>query len=99
MSTASTEIDQLFSVLTHPTRRHLLLILDAQETNTLSGTDLLDALTERLDKSRQTLQVHLHHIHAPKLAAAGVILYDENTGDVQVGPQFSAAVQVLTTLE
>lgn len=99
MSTASCEIDQLFSVLAHPTRHHLLSILDAQETNTLSRAELLDALTNRLDKSRRTLRVHLHHIHAPKLAAAEIILYDEDTGDVRVGLQFNAAVRALTILE
>lgn len=99
MSAAPREIDRLFSVFEHPIRRHLVSILDERTADELSGEAVLDVLTDRLNEPRQDLRVTLHHVHAPKLAAGGVITYDEGTGEVRGGPRFEAAARLLARAE
>ena len=98
--TFSTET--LFQSLAHPRRRTILHHLVENGDETVA----LDELTETIatDGGTATIshesddtrtRVELHHVHLPKLAAAGIIEYDADRHTVQ----YRASVQVETLLE
>lgn len=101
------ETDDLLDCLANTRRRVLLARLDDNRTP-ISGCELArlvaasettapeDGLpTERI----QRVYLSLHHGHLPKLAAADVVDYDEETHRVAEGPRFDAALEFLERVE
>lgn len=79
--------DGLFQQLSHPLRRRVL--------RELAGADALDvaALAAGSDPERARLQ--LHHVPLPKLAAAGYVEWDPDSGTLARAPRFGAVEPVL----
>lgn len=85
-------LDPAFSLLADEHRRHLLYLLREHGSATLD--DLADVLTGWLavrhgdgvatPDDRQRILVRLYHVHVPKLASAGVVAFDEDSGTVSL---------------
>lgn len=83
-------LDPAFSLLADEHRRHLLYLLREHGSATLD--DLADVLTAWLavrhgdgvatPEDRQQIYMRLYHAHVPKLASAGVVEFDEDSGTV-----------------
>lgn len=43
----------------------------------------------------ESLEVRMHHVHLPKLEAAGLIEWDRATNEVQKGPRFEEVCPLL----
>lgn len=100
-------LDETFDLLTHPHRRYILYYLTREservEIETLAtaiatwdgGHTGTDRRTDRTD-----VAIALHHIHLPKLADAGIITFDANTGCIELrelnghGPVLDEAAQI-----
>lgn len=70
-----------------------------------SITRVIDAITECLAEVGQIqyensdqVKVQLYHIHLPKLAATGMIDYDQETGLIQTTEAVESANQVMTAV-
>lgn len=83
-------LDSTFRLLADEHRRHLLYLVREHESMTLD--DLADVLTGWLavrhgddattPEDRQQMYTRLYHVHVPKLAATGVVEFDEDSGTV-----------------
>lgn len=92
-----TDIDQLFRVLGDARRRRILVRLRDADP----GAEF-DASPEELglgDGSRDELEISLVHVHLPKLARAGLIVWDREEGTVRRGPRFGSVEPVIDLLE
>ena len=87
-------LDELFSVLAHTRRRHVLTLTGGRRGGT-DVTELARSIAERerdrehaepQAESVRSIAVALHHVHLPKLAAAGLIEYDCEEGVVASNP-------------
>lgn len=86
------EVDEVFDLLGHPQRRHLL---DALGTDTeVPIDDLVDVVVERERNTRgpspgagryDEVRLTLFHSHLPKLEGADVVNCEYSTGTVTVG--------------
>lgn len=81
-------VDTRLDVLAHPERRRLLAALletgPATEVPVAPERDAGDAL-----------RIAMHHVHVPKLVAAGVVVRGERPQHVRRGPAFDAVVPLL----
>ncbi|WP_226039068.1 hypothetical protein [Natrinema sp. DC36] len=86
----SIPIDSSFVALSDPCRRSLCRYAMRTETEHVSHEELVDYVVERApepvaaDADRRTVATELVHIHLPKLADAGLIEYDRQSGVVHV---------------
>jgi len=77
--------DRLFECLQAKPRRRLLTgLAGRQPTETVHFTEL------RADESAPGTPIHAEyvHIHLPQLAAAGYIVWDEQSHEISQGPRF-----------
>lgn len=86
-------LDALFEVLADAQRRSVLVYLDERDGNVAAFTDLIDALADE-DAStdeRERIATRLRHAHVPKLAASGLVEYDDRSDVVRYrgGPAVS----------
>lgn len=72
--------DDAFALLADPRRRRVLAVLDDRRRATVE--DLANALADGAD-DRARLAASLTHGHLPKLADAGVVVYDADAGVVE----------------
>jgi len=87
------KLDALFEILADAQRRRILAHLDERDDDVATVADLRDALADG-DAStgeRERIAIRLHHAHVPKLAAAGLVEYDDRSGMVRYlgGPAVS----------
>ncbi|WP_226005549.1 DUF7344 domain-containing protein [Natrinema salinisoli] len=84
-------LTETFDLLTHPYRRYALYYL-TRESETVSIDTLAAAIatwdgdhtgTEPSTDSRD-VEAALHHAHIPKLADAGIVLFDVNGGTIEL---------------
>jgi len=84
--------DRVFDILSSPRRRYVLYFLRT-EPNPIQLTDLAehvaawenDTTVEELStQQRKRVYVSLYQTHLPKLAEAGLVDYDEETGAVAI---------------
>jgi len=84
--------DRIFDILSSPRRRYVLYFLRT-EPNPIQLTDLAehvaawenDTTVEELStQQRKRVYVSLYQTHLPKLAEAGLVNYDEESGDVSI---------------
>lgn len=90
-------LDEIHSILASPIRRVLLDRFLKGETTTIEtmATDLA-ANDEVPYDDPERLKRNLHHIHLPKLAAAGLIDFDHGTGTIRMNGPLEKAYQVMT---
>lgn len=95
-------VESLRDVLSHPTRRALLYALGRTETTTLEAVarTLVEPDEYRFDggtrlEETNRGEVALHHVHLPKMAAAGVIDYDPEAKTVETNDTTDAAYDLL----
>lgn len=78
----SSNIDRIFESLSHRHRRLILLCI--QDADVTQQADLL--FREGTDP--ETTELELTHTHLPKLAEAGYIEWDQETGEISKGPRY-----------
>ena len=90
-------LERTYEVLSHPTRRVLLRRLRDVETTTVraAAANLVEA--ERIEDPDR-VEVMLYHVHLPKLADAGILGYDPDTGAIRTNETTGAVYDVLETL-
>lgn len=100
---AAAELDAAFGVLADVHRRYALNYLRDRESATLDevATVVAGWLGTRDDptgvvtpRHRDSVRTALHHVHLPRLAAAGFVSYDADSGDVTLEslPEFVETV-------
>ena len=82
---SSRRLDRAFRLLAAPERRVLLSVLQGRDGGPVDVSTLADELSARLrehdpDRVRtpDDLQIALHHVHLPKLEAAGVVEWSDD---------------------
>lgn len=95
----------ILSALAHEHRRAIVAALLNAPGTTLEYDALVDSVAARIEaddadrssaEARQRLRIGLHHLHLPKLQAAGIVDFEAEPGSVQfVGDDL---VQDLMTL-
>jgi len=89
--------DRIFDILSSPRRRYVLYFLRT-EPNPIQLTELAehvaawenDTTVEELStQQRKRVYVSLYQTHLPKLAEAGLVEYDEESGDVTTASKAS----------
>jgi len=114
MSEDSVVLDTVLDLGGDQHRRIVLAVL-AHEQRSLTMHDLTKTivkhnhhapLREMPKESLSEVQISLHHVHLPKIDAAGLIEYDQDRGLVepteqfeQVQPQLSALIEADPVLE
>jgi len=90
--------DRVFDILSSPRRRYVLYFLRTEESP-IQLTDLAehvaawenDTTVEELSsQQRKRVYVSLYQTHLPKLAEAGLVEYDDESGEVAVAGRTSA---------
>jgi DNA-binding transcriptional ArsR family regulator len=86
-------LDALFEVLADAKRRHVLAYLDECDGDVATVTEVRDALADddASTDERERIATRLHHAHLPKLAAAGLVEFDDRGGTIRfrAGPEIS----------
>lgn len=72
----------LFSLLASARRREVLSVLDGADAPTVEDLAERIAAREAGAPSTHEVEVSLVHAHLPKLEAAGLLEYDDETGEV-----------------
>lgn len=84
-------LDKALQHLSHRHRR--LILIELQKTEMLSERDLL-----LRNDDPETANVSLKHAHLPKLADAGYIAWDPETGTIERGPAFDEIAPLLDSI-
>ncbi|RLM88460.1 helix-turn-helix transcriptional regulator [Haloarcula sp. Atlit-7R] len=83
-------LNELFEILSHEYRRRILLAVAQQ--NPQDEADITsEAVAEEHGDDGDALEhvkTGLHHVHLPKLADAGFIDWDRDSGTITRGPRF-----------
>ncbi|WP_129116135.1 DUF7344 domain-containing protein [Halegenticoccus tardaugens] len=87
-------LDRMFDALSHLYRRRVLLPLSNYSPRDKADLPIDELVTE--DDDLEQLTVALYHTHLPKLAKAGYIDWDKDTGTIRRGPHFEEASQYLS---
>jgi len=77
------EVDSVFELLANRRRRVVIEVLRASPRGTLEVPTLVDAVATTGDVASDGVASSLYHRDLPKLAAAGVISYDEENDVVE----------------
>jgi len=89
--------DRVFDILSSPRRRYVLYFLRT-EPNPIQLTDLAEhvaawenntTVEELSTQQRKRVYVSLYQTHLPKLADAGLVEYDEDSGNVSIASKAS----------
>ncbi|WP_143423184.1 DUF7344 domain-containing protein [Halegenticoccus soli] len=84
----------MFDALSHQYRRRVLFPLNNYSPRDKAELSVDEFVAEGDDFER--LKVALYHTHLPKLAKAGYIEWDKDTGTVRRGPNFEEISQYLS---
>lgn len=85
----------VFDALSHRYRRHALRSLSPVSPSTVVDVArYITATTEETDV--ETVSARLHHVHLPKLAAAGLLEYRPEDGTVRLSATGESARQIET---
>ena len=87
-------LDELLGCLAHPQRRGLLRALADDGPQSVAAI----ASHENRSPERSATRVKAHHVHLPKLEAAGVIRWDRETDRIEEGPSFTRIRPMLEAL-
>jgi hypothetical protein len=89
-------LDDVFDVLSHTTRRRIVLRLYRKEGN--DGVRLSEVVADH-PRDRARVEVGLVHSHLPRLEENGFIEWDRPAGRIQKGPHFDALEPVVAAIE
>lgn len=99
-------IDRFWETLSHPMRRATLQALKGTEKTTVEtaaseipSTDAYRTDGGRLPEESDRVEVMLHHHHLPKMANAGAIDYDRESGTIQTNSTTERICDLMDTLE
>lgn len=84
--TESITLDQLFTSLSHPSRRRILTTL--AEQNPRDQTEFESPHFKSEDEELEQFRTTLYHNHLPHLARAGFIDWDRDSDIITRGPNF-----------
>lgn len=84
--TESTTLDQLFTCLSHPTRRRILTTLAADNPRDKEEFESPDFKPE--DEELALFRTQLYHHHLPHLEEGGYIAWDRDADIITRGPNF-----------
>lgn len=92
-SAETATIDRVCSLLATDTCRAVLAYFDASTTQTASLDDLTEYVATRQPntRTRERVQLRLHHVGLPKLEGAGFVDYDVRTATVRYRGRDTAA--------
>ena len=93
--TSIAEPDDLFDTLANADRRFVLAHLSQRETGPTLGS-LAAALAAKSDElPDKEARIALHHVHLPKLEAAGLLEYDDT---IELTDKAGASLELLDQL-
>lgn len=94
-------VDDVMEHLANDDRRAILRYVAEHGDDTLSRRQLLDHLAARSNGApdRRRLDVCLHHLHLPALAAEDVLGYDADVGAVRKGSDWHLVRPYLTAFD
>ncbi|KTG18023.1 DUF7344 domain-containing protein [Haloferax profundi] len=84
---AGDSLSELFDALRHVYRRRILMTV-AQQNSQDEDDITSESIADGNDDALEHLQLELYHIHLPKLADAGFIDWDRDSGVITRGPRF-----------
>jgi Ser-tRNA(Ala) deacylase AlaX len=87
----------MFNALTHPYRRHVLVLVGEYNPRDEDEFVVEDITTE--DDDLELLTTELYHVHLPKLVDAGYIEWDEETRIIRRGPNFEEIAPLLRLMD
>lgn len=87
------ELDRMFDILSHPTRRRILTLLSDLNPSDGDEFDPTEIATENDDP--QLLATELHHRHLPYLEERGYIKWDRETRTIRRGSQFDQVLPLI----
>jgi len=98
--TEERSLAELFDLLSHPRRRFVIHALQrsqrALDTTTLAkriaAWESTASAAGASEPAADAVAVSLHHTHLPKLAEAGLLVYDETPGRVGTADRTSAGL-------
>lgn len=85
----SSSLSELFEILSHTRRRRILVAVaqqNPQDEDDITSVSVADEHEEDDDVLEQ-LKLQLHHNHLPKLADAGFVDWDRDSGTITRGPR------------
>lgn len=100
MTLSPDRLDELYAVLSDSIRRQILRRLVDHEGGYAFGA-LVSALSDWLDESSKdirtldSLRRRLHHVHLPKLADAGLVVWNRSVGRIERGADWDDGVSLL----
>lgn len=80
-------LDEIFELLANQRRRESLYVLVRRE-GPITVTELGDEVASVVEATPERVATALYHVHLPKLADAGVVEYDVETGTVRLTDAF-----------
>ena len=86
-------VDRLLDNLSAHHRRLILLLLKQEMIETKADVMM------RGDNDTDNGEIALTHTHLPKLADAGYIVWDRDTGEISKGPRFDEIEPLLELIE
>lgn len=90
-------VGEAFDQLSHPLRRRILVALARHNPREVSG--FMSEYFEGDDDAVAQRRSMLHHQHLPKLANAGLIEWDQDTGTITRGSRFDEIEPLVTLLD
>lgn len=89
-----------FEALASPYRRQLLLALRVENPQADDDLDPLNLLEQREPTvDRDATRASLYHVHLPKLAEAGFIRWDRESGEISKGPEWEEIAPLLKLMD
>ena len=96
--TQPTTTDDMFAVLSHSHRRHILSELSARTSSRDPAVEV-DTLVPADQHANDSIETQFHHVQLPKLADHEFITWDRANGTVRRGPAFAAVEPVIERFE
>jgi hypothetical protein len=93
--TSTAETDDLLDTLANADRRFVLAHLSQRETETSLGPLGAALAANSDDLSHEDARIALHHVHLPKLEAAGLLEYDDT---IELSDEADASLELVDQL-
>ncbi|WP_336339008.1 DUF7344 domain-containing protein [Haloarcula brevis] len=94
-------LSELFEMLSHTYRRRILMAVAHHNPNSeddITSEGVTDE-DENDDEALNHLSTEFYHVHLPKLADAGLINWNRDTGVITRGPRFEEIEPLLTLMQ
>ncbi|MCO8256722.1 ArsR family transcriptional regulator [Haladaptatus sp. AB618] len=98
-ATTSPSLNTMLGTLGNSYRRRILIAVLNQNPRAEDEFTLDKSSTDEMnDAEIKSMKIQLHHIHLPKLADAGYIDWDPDTGAIRRGPNIDEIAPLLTLM-